>query len=92
MEESSGPYTIHTMDNGLQVVIERMPSVRSAAAGFFVRTGARDEVLEPSGLAMTANCWGHYTRRWVPTLMKTLGLGAPGREEKAYPSWSSYWA
>lgn len=51
MEESSGPYTIHTMDNGLQVVIERMPSVRSAAAGFFVRTGARDEVPALAGLS-----------------------------------------
>ena len=40
------PYTLHTLANGLRIVIERMPDVRSAAAGFLVCTGARDEVAE----------------------------------------------
>ena len=44
-------YTLHTLDNGLRVVIERMPDVRSAAAGFLVRTGARDEVAEFAGVS-----------------------------------------
>ncbi len=45
------PYTLHTLDNGLRMVIERMPEVRSAAAGFLVRTGARDEVAKVAGVS-----------------------------------------
>lgn len=45
------PYTVHSLSNGLQVVIEVMPDVRSAAAGFLVRTGARDEVAPLAGVS-----------------------------------------
>ena len=45
------PYTLHTLANGLQIVIERMPDVRSAAAGFLVCTGARDEVAAQAGVS-----------------------------------------
>ena len=45
------PYTIHTLDNGLHVVIERMPDVRSAAAGFLVQTGARDDTAPLAGVS-----------------------------------------
>ena len=45
------PYTLHTLDNGLRVVIERMPDVRSAAAGFLIRTGARDEEPIQAGVS-----------------------------------------
>jgi len=45
------PYTVHTLDNGLRVVIERMPDVRSAAAGFLVQTGARDETAAVAGVS-----------------------------------------
>jgi len=45
------PYTLHTLANGLTVVIERMPDVRSAAAGFLVRTGARDETPDVAGIS-----------------------------------------
>ena len=38
-----------TLDNGLRVVTERMPDVRSVAAGFWVGTGSRDEPAEESG-------------------------------------------
>jgi len=47
----SDPYTLHTLDNGLKIVIERMPDVRSAAAGFLVRTGARDETPDVAGIS-----------------------------------------
>ncbi len=33
----------HTLDNGLTIIAEIMPEAHTAAAGFFVRTGARDE-------------------------------------------------
>jgi len=45
------PYTLHTLDNGLRIVIEKMPTVRSAAAGFLVRTGARDETPDVAGIS-----------------------------------------
>lgn len=40
-----------TLSNGLRVVVEPMPHVRSAAAGFLVRTGARDEVPALAGVS-----------------------------------------
>ncbi len=51
IELTDDPYTLHTLENGLQVVIERMSDVRSAAAGFFVRAGARDEVSRLAGVS-----------------------------------------
>jgi predicted Zn-dependent peptidase len=45
------PYTLHTLANGLRVVIEVMPDVRSVAAGFLVRSGARDEMPELAGVS-----------------------------------------
>ena len=51
MGQVKDPYTLHTLDNGLRVVIERMPDVRSAAAGFLVDTGARDETASMAGVS-----------------------------------------
>jgi predicted Zn-dependent peptidase len=48
---NNNPYTQHVLDNGLRIVIERMPDVRSAAAGFLARTGARDETPELAGVS-----------------------------------------
>ncbi len=45
------PYTLRTLDNGLRIVIEHMPYVRSAAAGFLVLTGARDETRALAGVS-----------------------------------------
>ena len=39
------------LDNGLQIVAEQNTSVHSVALGFFVRTGARDETPEVSGVS-----------------------------------------
>jgi predicted Zn-dependent peptidase len=39
------------LPNGLHVVGERNPGARSLAAGYFVRTGARDETPEVSGVS-----------------------------------------
>jgi predicted Zn-dependent peptidase len=41
----------HQLSNGLNIVAELTPSVYSVAAGFFVRTGARDETPEVSGVS-----------------------------------------
>jgi len=39
------------LDNGLAVIAELNPHVQSVAAGFFVRTGARDESMEVNGVS-----------------------------------------
>src|SRR6476661_1524582 len=41
----------HTLDNGLEIIAETSPDAYSAAYGFFVRTGARDETNEISGVS-----------------------------------------
>lgn len=41
----------HRLSNGLNIVAELTPSVHSVAAGFFVRTGARDESQDVSGVS-----------------------------------------
>src|SRR6201981_925562 len=40
----------HVLPNGLQIIGETNPAVHSAALGFFVRTGSRDETPEVSGV------------------------------------------
>lgn len=40
-----------TLDSGLRVVTEAMPSVRSIALGFWVRAGSRDEDHEHAGIS-----------------------------------------
>jgi predicted Zn-dependent peptidase len=40
-----------TLGNGLEIVAELNPNVLSVALGFFVRTGARDETAEISGVS-----------------------------------------
>jgi len=40
-----------TLDSGVRVVTEAMPSVRSIALGFWVRTGSRDEGDEQAGIS-----------------------------------------
>ncbi len=44
------PFHRHTLPNGLTVIGEDSPSARSVAVGFFVRTGARDETGDVSGV------------------------------------------
>jgi predicted Zn-dependent peptidase len=44
------PFHSKTLANGLQIIGETSISVRSVALGFFVRTGARDETPEVSGV------------------------------------------
>lgn len=48
---SSVRFHEHTLRNGLQVIVEVNPSVHSVAAGFFVRTGSRDETPDVAGVS-----------------------------------------
>ncbi len=45
------PFHAQKLPNGLQIVGETSPLARSVAIGFFVRTGARDETPEVSGVS-----------------------------------------
>ncbi|MCA9279099.1 MAG: insulinase family protein [Phycisphaeraceae bacterium] len=47
------PSTIErtTLDNGLTIVAEPNPNAHSSSAGFFVRTGTRDETLDVMGVS-----------------------------------------
>jgi predicted Zn-dependent peptidase len=40
-----------TLDSGVRVVTEAMPSVRSIALGFWIRAGSRDEGTEQAGIS-----------------------------------------
>src|SRR6266567_2848241 len=45
------PFHSHVLKNGLRIIAETSPSARSTAVGFFVRTGARDESSDVSGVS-----------------------------------------
>ncbi|WP_100330959.1 M16 family metallopeptidase [Bacillus xiapuensis] len=40
-----------TCDNGVRIVMEEIPTVRSAAIGIWIATGSRDETLENNGIS-----------------------------------------
>jgi predicted Zn-dependent peptidase len=48
---SAEPAQLTTLDSGVRVVTEAMPSVRSIALGFWVRAGSRDEDNERAGIS-----------------------------------------
>jgi predicted Zn-dependent peptidase len=48
---STAQARLTTLDSGVRVVTEAMPSVRSIALGFWVRTGSRDEGHEQAGIS-----------------------------------------
>ncbi|HEX4589992.1 MAG TPA: insulinase family protein, partial [Gemmataceae bacterium] len=45
------PFHQHMLPNGLTVVAETSPAAKSAAVGFFVRTGSRDETPDVAGVS-----------------------------------------
>jgi len=48
---SPEPARLTTLDSGVRVVPEAMPSVRSIALGFWIRAGSRDEGTEQAGIS-----------------------------------------
>jgi predicted Zn-dependent peptidase len=48
---SAGPARLTTLDSGVRVVTEAMPSVRSIALGFWIRAGSRDEGHAQAGIS-----------------------------------------
>ena len=45
------PHRLTTLDSGVRVATEAMPSVRSAALGFWVGSGSRGEAVDEAGLS-----------------------------------------
>ncbi len=80
------PYTQHTLANGLRVVIEPMPDVSSAAAGFLARTGSRDETPEMAGAShfLEHMCFkGSANRDWREI---SIGFDRLGSRYNAFTS------
>jgi predicted Zn-dependent peptidase len=48
---STEPARLTTLDSGVRVVTEAMPSVRSIALGMWIRAGSRDEGTEQAGIS-----------------------------------------
>src|SRR5947209_7010161 len=44
-------HQLTTLDSGIRVISERMPSIRSVALGFWVGTGSRNETSEQAGVS-----------------------------------------
>ena len=48
---STAPARLTTLDSGVRVVTEAMPSVRSIALGWWIRAGSRDEGTDQAGIS-----------------------------------------
>jgi predicted Zn-dependent peptidase len=84
MISSVSRFFSRTLDNGLRVVVEVMPDVPSAAAGFFACTGGRDEVPQEAGVShfLEHMCFkGTPQRHWEQI---TVDLDALGSTYNAY--------
>lgn len=89
-------FVLETLSNGLTVVIEVMPHVQSAACGFLVRTGARDDPPELAGVAhfLEHMCFKGTPRRTAEELnLEFDRLGAEvnaqtGKDQTFYYSWA----
>jgi predicted Zn-dependent peptidase len=73
------PFSTHTLDNGLKLVFEEIPRIRSAALGFYVNTGSRDEPSELAGVShfLEHMCFkGSPRRDWRQLATDVDDLGA----------------
>lgn len=73
------PFSTHRLDNGLTLVFEEIPRIRSAALGFFVKTGSRDEPAELAGVShfLEHMCFkGSPKRDWRQLALDVDDLGA----------------
>jgi len=75
-----------TLPNGLRVVVEAMDSASSAAGGFLVRTGSRDEIAPQAGVShfLEHMCFkGTEKRTWQEI---TIGFDDLGSTYNAFTS------
>jgi predicted Zn-dependent peptidase len=91
----SSRFVEHELPNGLRVICEVMPLVRSAAAGFLVRTGSRHEAADVHGVShfLEHMCFkGTPTRTWHEINIRFDELGSiynafTGKEHTVYYGW-----
>jgi len=72
-------FSTHTLDNGLQLVFEDIPRIRSAAVGFLANTGSRDEPEDLAGVShfLEHMCFkGTAKRDWRQLSLDVDDLGA----------------
>jgi predicted Zn-dependent peptidase len=72
--------------NGLQIIAEERPGAVSSALGFFVRTGARDETGEESGVSHFLEHMMFKGTETRSALDINFQLGAMGAQANAYTS------
>ncbi len=73
------PFSTHTLDNGLKLVFESIPRIHSAALGFYVHTGSRDEPADLAGVShfLEHMCFkGTANRDWRQLSLDVDDLGA----------------
>ncbi|MDE2888349.1 MAG: pitrilysin family protein [Gemmatimonadota bacterium] len=73
------PFSTHTLDNGLRMVFESIPRINSAALGFYVHTGSRDEPAELAGVShfLEHMCFkGTANRDWRRLSLDVDDIGA----------------
>jgi predicted Zn-dependent peptidase len=83
------------LSNGLRIVIEVMPTVRSAACGFLSRTGSRDETPELAGVShfLEHMCFkGTPQRTWQQITIDFDNIGSfynayTGKDRTFYFGW-----
>jgi predicted Zn-dependent peptidase len=91
----SSHFVEHELPSGLRVVCEVMPRVRSAAAGFLVRTGARDEAPPEHGVShfLEHMCFKGTARRSAHEInvrfdeLGSLYNAFTGKEHTLYYGW-----
>ncbi|HCK12410.1 MAG TPA: hypothetical protein DHW45_21230 [Candidatus Latescibacteria bacterium] len=72
-------FSTHTLDNGLHLVFEEIPRIRSAAVGFLANTGSRDEPKNLAGVShfLEHMCFkGSEKRDWRKLSLDVDDLGA----------------
>lgn len=80
--------TVHeeTLSNGLKVLGELIPTSQSAAIGFFVRTGSRDETSKESGVSHFLEHMVFKGTKRRSAMDITYELGNLGAQANAYTS------
>lgn len=78
-ETESGDIVTQTFDNGLTVLIQNMPWLRTAAFSLSVRSGIQNESPEQAGIAglvceMVQRGAGHYSSRDLVAVQDNLGM------------------
>jgi predicted Zn-dependent peptidase len=80
------PFLFHTLPNGLQIIGQQSKTRKSAALGFFVKTGSRDEVGAESGVSHFLE---HMLFKGTPkrsALELTFDMGNIGAQSNAFTS------